>query len=121
MKKRICILEDSNEILEILTIVMESESYEVFGFGTVSGFLSGYESIGPAICLLDVMLPDGNGLDVCNAVKSNPSTSSVPVIIMTANARMDRMAETCKADDFIAKPFDIDDLSGRVNLLAKTL
>ncbi len=117
MKKTICILEDSPEILEIISIILEEENYQVCGFGTVAEFLAGFEIVHPALCLLDVMLPDGNGLDVCNYIKDNDKSWHIPVVIMTANSRMDEMKNRCDADDFISKPFDIDNLSRRVNLL----
>lgn len=115
MKKPICVLEDNEEILEIISIVLEDENYVVHGFNTVSDFMSSFENLKPSLCLLDVMLPDGNGLDVCMHIKSNPETLNTPVIMMTANSQIEKMKEKCKANDFIAKPFDIDDLSGRIN------
>jgi len=117
MKKTICVLEDNQEILEIISIVLEEENYQVWGFGTVSEFLAGFEAHNPALCLLDVMLPDGNGIDVCNYIKGNINTRSIPVVIMTANSGIDKMKASCGADDLISKPFDIDNLSCRINLL----
>lgn len=117
MKKTICVLEDNQEILEIISIVLEEENYQVCGFETVSEFLSAFKAQNPALCLLDVMLPDGNGIEVCNYIKGNTNTSSIPVVIMTANSRIEKMKDSCGADDFIAKPFDIDNFSRRINLL----
>lgn len=119
VSKRICVLEDNEEILEILTMVLEEEHYIVFGFGTVSTFLASAEDLKPHVCLLDVMLPDGNGLQVCRDLKGNPQMYDVPVIIMTANSHIEKMKDDCDADDFITKPFDINDLAERVNLQAK--
>jgi len=121
MNKTICILEDSPEILEIITIVLEEEDYEVHGFGTVSAFMSGIVSLNPSLCLLDVMLPDGNGLDVCKYLKDTYGKGGFPVMIMTANSQLDKMRENCDADDFIAKPFDIDNLSAKIKQLTSTL
>lgn len=118
MNKSICVLEDSEEILEIITIVLEEEGYDIYGYGTISAFISSYENINPILCMLDVMLPDGNGLEVCHHIKSNLKTSRIPVVMMTANSQIEKMRETCQADDFVSKPFDIDDLSQRINKLA---
>ncbi|MEJ2880510.1 response regulator transcription factor [Pedobacter sp. GR22-6] len=117
MKKRICVLEDNEEILDIVRIILEDENYEVYGFGTVSQFISSFRMLEPALCLLDVMLPDGNGLEVCDSIKNSPDTSDIPVIVMTANTQIAKMRERSTADDFIAKPFDINDLAGRINQL----
>ncbi|MFD2286702.1 response regulator [Pedobacter petrophilus] len=117
MKKRICVLEDSEEILEIIKIVLEDENYDVQGFGTVAAFMANYLNLKPDLCLLDVMLPDGNGIEVCEAIKKHPESAEIPVVVMTANSRMDKMRENCEANDFIAKPFDINDFANRINSL----
>lgn len=115
MNKNICVLEDSEEIMELIHMILE-QNYNVYGFTTVSRFMSGYAEINPDLCLLDVMLPDGNGLEVCNRLKNNRLSKNLPVIIMTANAGIQNMKESCLADDFIAKPFDIDDLISRIGV-----
>jgi len=117
MNKCICVLEDNEEILEIISIVLEEENYEVHGFGTVSAFMSRFVAMEPALCLLDVMLPDGSGLEVCESIKSSLITKDIPVLMMTANSQIARMRQTSKADDFIAKPFDINDLTDRIKVL----
>jgi len=117
MKKRICVLEDNDEILEIIKIVLEDENYDVYGFGTVAAFMANYLDLKPDLCLLDVMLPDGNGIEVCEAIKKHPKSAGIPVVVMTANSRMDKMREGSKANDFIAKPFDINDFAHRINRL----
>jgi len=117
MNKCICVLEDNEEILEIISIVLEEENYEVHGFGTVSEFMSRFAALEPALCLLDVMLPDGSGLEVCESIKSSLITKDIPVLMMTANSQIARMRQTSKADDFIAKPFDINDLTDRIKVL----
>ncbi len=115
MNKNICVLEDSEEILEIIQMILE-QHYNVYGFSTVSRFMSGYAEMNPALCLLDVMLPDGNGLEVCNSLKNNELCKGIPIIIMTANAGLNKMKDHCLADDFISKPFDIDDLMRRISI-----
>jgi DNA-binding response OmpR family regulator len=117
MKKRICVLEDNDEILEIIKIVLADENYDVYGFGTVAAFRANYLGLKPDLCLLDVMLPDGNGIEVCEAIKKHPESSEIPVVVMTASSRMDKMREGSKANDFIAKPFDINDFAHRINRL----
>ncbi|MDR6514802.1 response regulator [Chryseobacterium camelliae] len=115
MNKNICVLEDSEEILELIQMVLEQD-YNVHGFPTVSEFMTGHPETGPDLFLLDVMLPDGNGIEVCNTLKNNEASKHIPVIIMTANANMERMKGLCSADDFISKPFDIDDLISRIDV-----
>jgi DNA-binding response OmpR family regulator len=117
MKKRICVLEDNIEILDILTIIFEEGNYDVYGFSTVASFLLNVSGLNPDICLLDVMLPDGNGLKVCAQVRGNDVTSHIPIVMMTAGADLSNPGTECVAEDFIAKPFDIYNLYERVNQL----
>lgn len=118
MKKRICVLEDNAEILEIITMILEDQDYEVHGFGTVSQFMSRFASLNPSLFLLDVMLPDGSGLEVCQSLKSAEETRDIPVVIMTANSRIEQIKGECLANDFISKPFDIDYLENTIKMLA---
>ncbi|MDQ1096767.1 MULTISPECIES: response regulator transcription factor [Chryseobacterium] len=113
MNKNICVLEDSEDILELIHMVLEQD-YQVYGFPTVSEFMAGHSEANPDLFLLDVMLPDGNGIEVCNILKKNDASKHIPVIIMTANAGIESMKQLCSADDFVSKPFDIDDLINRI-------
>jgi DNA-binding response OmpR family regulator len=117
MKKKICVLEDNAEIMDILTIIFEEANYDVYGFTTVAGFLLNVSGLNPDICLLDVMLPDGNGLSVCAQIRGNDVTSHIPIVMMSAGGDIGEMGNKCIAEDFIAKPFDIYNLYDRVNRL----
>lgn len=115
MPKKICILEDDTGIREIVTLLLEGESYEVFAFSDVSSFMSRKLTEEPDLYLLDIRLPDGNGLEVCQLLKSSDASSLVPIIMMSAHEGVDQMRKSCKAEAFIAKPFDIYELLGLVN------
>lgn len=117
MNKRICILEDTAEILEIITIVLEEEKYEVFGFGTVAAFNENINNLSPDLYLLDVMLPDGNGLDVCRELKLDKHNQAIPVVMMSANLQITSSKQDCGAEEFIAKPFDIYQLVATIDRL----
>lgn len=116
-KKTIYILEDSEDIQDILTIVFEDQGYEVKVFSSVGQFKKDALKILPDVFLLDVSLPDGNGLKVCSELQSAINTSTIPIVIMTANAQMEKMKEQCNADFFISKPFDINHLGNIVSQL----
>lgn len=113
MNKLIFVLEDNQEILNIITMVLK-ENYQIIGAETVSEFYALLPTLRPALCLLDVMLPDGNGLEVCQKIKAAPETAHISAIIMTASSQIAKMKEASCADDYIAKPFDIDDLEYRI-------
>lgn len=57
--------------------------------------------------ILDIRLPDGTGIDVCNDLKNNPETSHISVILMSAHAKVYEIDNYCKANAFVTKPFDI--------------
>ena len=115
MKKSIAILEDDTDIREICRLLFTAEGYQVTSFANISSFTKQWPS--PDLFLLDIQLPDGNGLELCDKLKTDPMMMSIPVIMMSAHLRRSMMAEGCLADDFIEKPFDIDHLLNRVSML----
>lgn len=106
MSKRIIVLEDDLEIRELVEYLLREENFEVRGFENVGDFWEAMNSTRPDLYLLDVMLPDGNGLEVCKALKSDEATQHIPVIIMSAH--FSSAMNECAAEDFIGKPFDIN-------------
>lgn len=115
MSRKICILEDDAGIREVVTLLLEGEDYEVFAFSDVSSFMARQMLTEPDLYLLDIRLPDGNGLEVCQLLKSAEQSSHVPVIMMSAHENVDQIKKSCDAEDFIAKPFDIDEFLARIN------
>ncbi|SHG43510.1 response regulator transcription factor [Pedobacter caeni] len=114
MGNRIYIVEDDKDISFILDYFLREEGFNVSVFGTVSDFKNAIKTAVPDLFLLDVMLPDGDGITVCNQVKADPKTSYLPVIMMSAHV-MDDSKIDCPAEEFIPKPFDLDRLLMRIN------
>ena len=116
MKKSVFLLEDNLDLIELFTILLEEESYQVSAFPTVSLFnkIVNNDKL-PDIFLLDVMLPDGNGAEICEQLKNSPRTKHIPVILMSANTSAADVKNKCMADDFISKPFDINEFIKKVN------
>lgn len=108
MKKKIYVLEDNEDIREVVSMILSEEAYEVRSFQDITEFMAKDEHQAADLFLLDVMLPDGNGIDVCSTLKTNPLTSSIPVLMMSANANKYQVELSCNAEGFIAKPFDIN-------------
>lgn len=108
--KTIFIVEDETGIRDALQLLLSFENYDVRSFSNVDAFNKRDQSVNPDIFILDVMLPDGSGTDVCNQLKKDPKTSEIPVMIISAHARSENVTKACNADEFIAKPFDIDDV-----------
>ena len=119
MDKKIYLLEDDKNIGELVKCALELSNLQVECFGTIAAFMDAVEKEPPAVALLDIMLPDGNGLDVLAKIKQkNPQ---IGVIMLSALGQ-----ETDKvrglnlgADDYIAKPFGVLELAARVNALLR--
>lgn len=109
--KEIFIVEDDDGIRELIEFLLVSQQYLVRTFPTARAFHQVVPDEVPDLFLLDIMLPDGNGLDLCKGLKAEESTRKIPVVLMSAHADISRMEG---ADDFIAKPFDVDELLKRI-------
>ncbi|WP_231491423.1 response regulator transcription factor [Pedobacter sp. Leaf170] len=115
MKKTIYVLEDNEDILEVISETLKSEGHEVNGYTNTVSFKTAIRETKPDLCLIDVVLPDGHGINICEEIKLDRTMKNLPVILLTANAEIGKMKLRSRADDFIAKPFDLSDLIKRVN------
>ena len=109
MSKKVFILEDNADLIELFTILLEEENFQVKACESVKKFNQLIEIETPDIFLLDVMLLDGNGIEVCKSLKENPKTAHIPIVMTSANYNVADIQIDCDADAFIAKPFHIDD------------
>jgi DNA-binding response OmpR family regulator len=115
-KKRLLIIEDDIDVSEMLTTYFQSQGYEVFhALEGGEGVALGRAKL-PNLILLDVMLPDMDGFDVCKALRSTTLTKYIPITFLTQrDARADKVAGLeLGADDYVTKPFDIEELRLRV-------
>ncbi|TDQ11777.1 response regulator transcription factor [Pedobacter metabolipauper] len=115
MKKSIYIVEDNKDIGYILQYFLSDEGFDVYLFETVSEFYDALSTKVPDLFMVDVMLPDGDGLVVCENIKNIPECMKKPVIMMSANFPAELIRQASCADDFIPKPFDLFQILKRVN------
>lgn len=118
--KTIYILEDETGIRDALQLLLSFEDYDVRSFSTVEAFNNRDTSAVPDLFILDVMMPDGSGTDVCNQLKNEPATSGIPVMIISAHTKAEQVTKACNADMFISKPFDIDDVLVKIENLTSS-
>ena len=109
MKKKIIVIEDNHDILELLGFILENEDYEVLA-SLDAELIKSLEDINPHLILLDENLGVQKGHKICLEIKANPGTSHLPVILISAVNGLPEIARKCKADNYIAKPFLIEDL-----------
>ena len=115
-KGRILVVEDDLDISKMLRLYFDSQGYEVLTVMRGHDALEVCRKKQPNVVVLDIMLPDMDGYDVCRELRSNLRTSHVPVIFLTQkDERSDKIAGLeLGADDYITKPFDIEELKLRV-------
>ncbi|KIA95952.1 transcriptional regulator [Pedobacter kyungheensis] len=114
-KKRIHILEDDQEIRNVIEILLSDEGFELQLSSSFAELKKNIQDAMPDLFLLDVMLPDGNGAEICEDLKTDIFTKHIPIIVMSAQNNSEQKAIDAFADDYISKPFDIDDVLKRIN------
>jgi diguanylate cyclase (GGDEF)-like protein len=115
-KGRILVVEDDTDISNMLRIYFTSQGYEVLVAPRGGEALERCRQQLPHVIVLDIMLPDIDGYEVCTQLRTNLRTSHIPIIFLTQkDERSDRIAGLeLGADDYITKPFDIEELRLRV-------
>lgn len=117
-QKRLLIIEDDESIRDILTYALRGEGYQVYGAGTGAGGLRLMEQVEPDALLLDAMLPDADGFDICRDVSAR---YAIPVIMLTARGDVvDKIVGLeLGADDYIAKPFELREVAARIKAVLR--
>jgi len=113
MKKKVLVIEDDGEIFNIIKYLITGMGYEVFPVNDIIGF----EKIklhNPDLLLIDDWHPNCIGHSLCQQVKNNPLTAHVPVILLSTSQRIMDLLMSCGANDYLQKPFDIEELKGKV-------
>lgn len=121
MPKFIAVVDDEPDILELVTLHLRKAGFRVEAFPDANGFYKSLAAKVPDLVVLDLMLPDADGLDVCRYLRSEPRLAAVPVIMLTARSEeTDRVVglET-GADDYVVKPFSPRELVARVRAVLR--
>jgi DNA-binding response OmpR family regulator len=119
MEKLIQIVEDNADISCIVQFILEDAGYNVEMFENAKAFVNRPKKENVDLFILDVMLPDGNGIELSKALKSDAFTYQIPVIIMSAHSTGDIALQEGKADQFIQKPFELNSFVSKVNDVIK--
>jgi len=118
-KGRILVVDDEIYIVHILDFSLGMEGYEVLTALDGEQALERLKSDKPDLIVLDIMMPKLDGYEVCRAIKSNPDTRNIPVILLSAKGRNvdQKMGFDVGADDYITKPFSPRKLVERINAI----
>lgn len=113
--KNILVIEDNHAILDVITLILQSEAYKVAGLNKSADMMDHIDAFGPDLMILDIMLPDADGRELLSTLRNNKATASIPVLMISAKYTAETIQHgEHKPNGFLAKPFDIDDLLDKI-------
>ena len=119
---KILLVDDDTDIVHTTKMILEEEGYEVVGFSCGNNCLDSIIKEKPGLVLLDVMMPECDGWEICKLIKEDTETSHIPVVMFTVRASKDDVYKSLiysKADYHIDKPFTKDELLNTVEQFLK--
>lgn len=123
MAKKILVVEDEEDILQLAKLYLEKEGFRTCLARTGPDALKQVKAERPDLAILDLMLPDLDGLEVCKRLRADPQTALLPIIMLTAKAEESDtiLGLELGADDYVTKPFSPKALVARVKALFRRL
>ncbi len=117
--RTIMVVDDHPDLVEIVRITLESKGFNVRCAYSGKHLFAGLEELKPDLILLDIMMPQMDGLEVLTRLKWNPATASIPVILLTAKRQPEDVIEGYErgADIYLTKPFTSTDVLDGINLV----
>ncbi|MFL5728312.1 MAG: PleD family two-component system response regulator [Cytophagaceae bacterium] len=112
--QKILLLDDNRDLLQIVQIILKGQGYDTVLASSIEEARLKIRIHKPVLILMDVCLSDQDGYSFCSDVKNDPEMSHVRVIMMSGEEYNQNMISYAHADDFMQKPFDYNDLVGRV-------
>lgn len=116
MQHKIMIIEDEEALALLLKYNLEKEGYEVLWQSRGNKALAEIEKFCPSVILLDWMLPELSGVEICRLIRSKPDIKNIPIIMLTAKGEEEDKVKglSAGADDYVTKPFSVPELLARV-------
>jgi DNA-binding response OmpR family regulator len=113
--KKVFVVEDDEDIRLLIDYILKDDLYQVQLFPDANTLKKGLSLELPALIVLDIMLPDGDGVEICRQLKEDAATTHIPVLLMSAHRSKREMQENAHSDGFISKPFDINLFKAKVD------
>lgn len=119
MSEKILIVDDDIDSLKLIGLMLQRHGYEIVAANAGSQALSKASSDHPDLIILDVMMPDMDGYEVCRRLRANPETQAIPIIMFTAKTLVDDKVQGFEAgaDDYLTKPTHPAELTSRVKAI----
>ncbi|WP_445430881.1 response regulator [Chryseobacterium indoltheticum] len=112
--KRILIFDDDKSILDVFTIIFSENGYEVEVSETSHNIIERVADFRPHLILMDNWIPDIGGIEAVKLLRNHREFKDIPVIYISANSDINTLAKKAKADDYLAKPFELQILEKKV-------
>ena len=121
MRERILVVEDEKDVREMIRLNLKAAGFDVVEAGNGAEALALAKNDPPKVIILDLMMPEMSGVEVCRALRRNPSTSRIPVLMLTAKSTEEDKVVGFEvgADDYVTKPFSPRELVLRVRAVAR--
>ncbi len=121
--KRILVVDDESDVTELVAYHLKSKGFQVETVNDPNGSIGAARSFVPDLVILDVMMPDLNGIQICRMLRADPKLKNVPVIFLTAKAEENDRIQGLElgADDYICKPFSTKELILRVQSIIRRI
>lgn len=121
MTQTIFVLEDDADISRLVQYHLESAGYVIKPYLAIGSIIADAERNPPALFLLDIMVPGGDGLDLCRRLRQKPNLAGIPIVFLTARATENDLVQGLDlgADDYITKPFSTRELVARVKAVLR--
>ncbi len=119
----VLVIDDEEGILDLIKLGLKYEGFEVEATSDGEGGIATAQRTNPVFIILDWMLPDMDGLEVCRRLRTNPTTRDIPILLLTAKDEVGSRVEGLNtgADDYLTKPFDFDELVARIRAILRRL
>ena len=118
---RILVVDDESDVTELLQYRLEQEGYRVATLNDPLGFVVKVREFEPDLMLLDIMMPELSGIQLCRIVRADPSMKDIPVIFLSARGEVEDRIKGLEAgaEDYLSKPFSINELLLRISKMLK--
>ena len=119
----VLVIDDEESIIDLIKLGLKYEGFEVVAASDGDEGIAAAQRTNPIFIILDWMLPDMDGLEVCRRLRSNPTTHDIPILLLTAKDEVGSRVEGLNtgADDYLTKPFSFEELVARIRAILRRL